>query len=77
MTTRVVTAHLPEELAEKLDGRAEELGRPQVWVVKEAVKAYFDLAEGRRQGDDGGARGGRCRWVAEHQEVEAWVRECE
>ena len=37
METRVVTSHLPAELAEKLDGLAERLDRPRGWIVKEAM----------------------------------------
>ena len=43
MATRVVTAHLPQELAEKLDGLADQLDRPRGWLVKEAVEAYVGL----------------------------------
>ena len=49
MATRVVTAHLPAELAEKLDGLADRLDRPRGWLVKEAVEAYIGLAEERRR----------------------------
>ena len=78
MTTRVVTAHLPKELAEKLDGLADQLDRPRGWLVKEAVEAYVGLAEERdaaaKQDDPAAALeevdSGR---VVEHAEVEAWA----
>jgi predicted transcriptional regulator len=47
METRVVTAHLPTELADKLDGLAERLDRPKGWIVKEAIASYIALEEKR------------------------------
>jgi predicted transcriptional regulator len=41
--TRVVTAHLPIDLADKLDGLAERLDRPKGWIVKEAIAPYVAL----------------------------------
>jgi predicted transcriptional regulator len=49
MDTRVVTAHLPADLAEKLDDLAERLDRPKGWIVKEAVASYVALEDKRRQ----------------------------
>jgi predicted transcriptional regulator len=49
MDTRVVTAHLPSELAEKLDGLAERLDRPKGWIVKEAIASYIALEEKRHR----------------------------
>ena len=43
MDTRVVTAHLPGALAEKLDGLALRLDRPKGWIVKEAITSYLAL----------------------------------
>ena len=47
MATRVVTAHRPAELAEKLDGLAERLDRPKGWIVKEAIASFISLEERR------------------------------
>ena len=49
MDTRVVTSHLPVELATKLDGLAERLDRPKGWIVKEAIASYVALEEERRR----------------------------
>jgi predicted transcriptional regulator len=49
MDTRVVTAHLPSDLAEKLDGLAERLDRPKGWIVKEAIASYIALEEKRHR----------------------------
>ena len=73
MTTRVVTAHLPEALAKKLDGLAEQLDRPRSWVVKEALEAYLDLAEERRRKTIAALRQVDAGEVVEHAEVESWA----
>jgi predicted transcriptional regulator len=73
MTTRVVTAHLPEALAKKLDGLAEQLDRPRGWLVKEALQAYVDLAEERRQETIAALKEVDAGQVVEHGEVEAWA----
>lgn len=39
--TRVVTAHLPKDLAEELDAFAKRIDRPRGWVVKEALGEYL------------------------------------
>ena len=49
MRNRVVTAHIPDELARRLDGLAERLERPRGWVVKEAIEGYLALAEERHR----------------------------
>jgi len=49
MDTRVVTAHLPTDLAEKLDDIAERLDRPKGWIVKEAIASYVALEEKRHR----------------------------
>jgi len=73
MTTRVVTAHLPRELAEKLDGLADQLDRPRGWLVKEAVEAYVALAEERRRETLAALEEVDSGRIVEHAEVEAWA----
>ena len=74
MSTRVVTAHLPTELAEKLDGLADSLDRPRGWLVKEAVEAYVGLAEERRRETLAALEDVDAGRVVEHDEVEAWAQ---
>jgi len=67
MDTRVVTSHLPSDLAEKLDGLAQRLDRPKGWVVKQAIASYVALEDERH------------RMTLEaladvDAEIEAWVR---
>lgn len=73
MTTRVVTAHLPADLARKLDGLAGQLDRPRGWLVKEAVEAYVALAEERQRETQAALEEVTAGRVVEHAEVEGWV----
>jgi predicted transcriptional regulator len=45
METRVVTAHIPLDLAEKVDAFAERLERPRGWIVKKALLAWVEEEE--------------------------------
>jgi predicted transcriptional regulator len=47
MTTRVITAHVPLDLAKKVDAFAERLERPRGWVMKQALTAWIDREEER------------------------------
>jgi predicted transcriptional regulator len=47
MNTRVVTAHLPVDLADKMDRIAAEMDRPRGWIVKQALAAWIDREEWR------------------------------
>jgi len=45
--TRVVTAHIPVDLAEKVDALARRLERPRGWIVKKAIAAWVEDEEWR------------------------------
>ena len=47
--TKVGTAHVPRELAEKVDAAAARLERSRGWIVKQALAAWVDLEEQRHQ----------------------------
>lgn len=49
MATRVLTAHVPSELAEQVDEAAARLDRPRAWIVKQALTAWLDREERRHQ----------------------------
>jgi predicted transcriptional regulator len=73
MDTRVVTAHLPTELAEKLDDLAERLDRPKGWVVKEAVASFVALEEKRHRLTLEALADVDRKRTLDHAEVEAWA----
>ncbi|MDP1527531.1 MAG: ribbon-helix-helix domain-containing protein [Rhodocyclaceae bacterium] len=71
--TKVLTAHVPLPLAEKVDQLAARLERSRGWIVKQALSAWIDQEEERsrltREAlDDVDA--GR---VIDHQAVQAWA----
>lgn len=45
--TKVLTAHVPRPLAEKIDQMAEGLGRSRGWVIKQALSAWLAQEEER------------------------------
>jgi len=74
MGTRVVTAHIPDELATKVDAWAERLERPRGWIVKQALADWiFNEEEKDRLTllaiEDVDQRGG-----IPHDQVVAWAR---
>jgi len=49
MTTRVLTAHIPLPLAEKVDLLAARLERSRAWIIKQALSAWIDSEEERQR----------------------------
>lgn len=49
METRVLTAHVPLPLAEKVDQIASRLDRSRGWIMKQALAAWVEQEEARRQ----------------------------
>ena len=47
MITRVLTAHVPQALAKKVDQIALRLERSRGWIVKQALAAWIDQEEER------------------------------
>ena len=74
METRVVTSHLPADLAEKLDGLAERLDRPKGWIVKEAIASYVALEEERHRMTLEALADVAAKRVHDHAVVEAWAQ---
>ncbi|MEJ7668887.1 MAG: ribbon-helix-helix domain-containing protein [Casimicrobiaceae bacterium] len=73
MDTRVVTAHLPADLAKKLDGLAERLDRPKGWIVKEAIASFISLEEKRFQLTLEALADVDSKRTVDHAEVDAWA----
>jgi predicted transcriptional regulator len=49
METKVLTAHVPRELAEKVDELAARLERSRGWIVKQALTAWIEKEEERER----------------------------
>ena len=74
MDTRVVTAHLPADLAEKLDGLSQRLDRPKGWIVKEAIASFISLEEKRHRLTLEALEDVRAGRTIEHAKIEAWAK---
>ena len=73
MNTRVVTAHVPLPLAEKVDQLAARLERPRGWIVKQALSAWVDMEEERRRLTLEALTDVDAGHVVDHQAVQAWA----
>jgi len=49
MKTKVVTAHVPVPLANKIDDLAQRLERSKAWIIKQALTAWVNQEEERRR----------------------------
>lgn len=73
MSTRVVTAHLPLELAEQVDQLAARLDRPKGWIVKQALTSWIALEAKRHQLTLEGLADVDAGRVVKHAAVQAWA----
>ena len=73
MTTRVLTAHVPVDMAEKVDAAAERLDRPRAWIVKQALAAWLDREERRHQMILEGLADIDAGRTVDHETVKAWA----
>jgi predicted transcriptional regulator len=47
METKVITAHVPLPLAQKVDQMATRLDRSRGWIIKQAITAWMEQEEER------------------------------
>jgi len=73
MTTKVITAHIPLLLAEKVDEFAERLERSRGWIMKQALSAWIDQEEERSRLTREGLADVDAGHVIDHQAVQAWA----
>ena len=74
METRVVTAHIPVDLAEKIDALAERMERPRGWIVKQALNAWVADEEERHRLTLEGLAAVDAGDVVEDEVVQAWIK---
>ncbi|MDP2214017.1 CopG family ribbon-helix-helix protein [Phenylobacterium sp.] len=48
-STKVVTAHIPLDLADKVEAAALRLDRSRGWIMKQALAAWVDQDEARHR----------------------------
>ena len=70
---KVVTAHIPMELAEKVDELALSLERSRGWIVKQALGAWVDQEEERHRMTLEALEDVDHGRVVEHRDVLAWA----
>ena len=71
--TRVVTAHVPLQLAEKVDQWAIRLERSKGWIVKQALAAWVDQEQERSRLTHEALADVDAGLVIDHQAVQAWA----
>ena len=73
METKVITAHVPLHLADKVDDLSHRLERSRAWVVKQALSAWIDQEEERHQLTLEAMADVDTGQVVTHQAVQAWA----
>lgn len=74
MSSRVVTAHIPTELAEQIDELAARLDRPRGWIVKQALASWVALEAKREQLTREGLADVDAGRTLEHASIDAWAK---
>mgnify|MGYP005856349065 CR=1 FL=1 len=70
--TKVLTAHVPLQLAEKVDQMASQLDRSRGWIMKQALSAWIDQEEERSRLTREALADVDAGHVIDHQAVQAW-----
>jgi predicted transcriptional regulator len=71
--TRVLTAHVPIPLAEKVDQMAARLERSRGWIMKQALSAWIEQEENRTRFTREALADVDAGHVIDHQAVQAWA----
>lgn len=71
--TKVLTAHVPLALAEKVEAMAARLERSRGWVMKQALAAWVDLEEERHRMTLEALADVDAGRVIDHQAIKAWA----
>jgi len=73
-TTKVLTAHVPLPLAEKVEQIASRLERSRGWIMKQALGAWVAQEEERDRLTQEALAEVDAGQVMEHQAVQAWAQ---
>jgi len=71
--TKVLTAHVPVSMAEKVDRLAAQRDRSRGWIVKQALSAWIDQEEERSRLTREALADVEAGRVVDHQAVQAWA----
>lgn len=71
--TKVLTAHIPSPLAEKVDKLAARLERSRGWIMKQALSAWVEQEEERSRLTREALANVDVGQVIDHQAVQAWA----
>ena len=71
--TRVLTAHVPLPMAEKIEKMAVRLERSRGWIMKQALSAWIDQEEERSRLTREALLDVDAGHVIDHQAVQAWA----
>jgi len=71
--TRVLTAHVPVALAEKVDRLAERLERSRGWIMKQALSSWIAQEEQRDRLTREALADVDADQLIDHQAVQAWA----
>jgi predicted transcriptional regulator len=71
--TKVLTAHVPLPLAEKVDQIAARLERSRGWIMRQALSAWIDQEEERVRLTHEALTDVDAGRVIDHQAVQAWA----
>ena len=73
VSTKVLTAHVPLPLAEKVDQMAERLERSRGWIMKQALSAWLDQEEERERLTREALADVDAGRITDHQAIQAWA----
>lgn len=73
MASRVMTAHVPVEMAEKVDELAARLDRSRGWIIKQALADWIADEEERHRLTLEGLADIDAGRVFDHELIQAWA----
>jgi len=73
MDTKVLTAHIPLSLAEKVDQIAARMERSRGWIMKQALSDWIDQEEERSRLTREALADVDAGHIIDHQSVQAWI----
>jgi predicted transcriptional regulator len=71
--TKVLTAHIPLPLANKVDQMAARFDRSRGWIMKQALSAWIDQEEERSRLTREALADVDSGRILDHQAVQAWA----